>query len=843
MDREDESQSNTTNSPESRASQDNSLDLLPERNNRGKGFSGKTSLTSTRELDRVQGSEGNDQVLRTEETDCDHNLHASISSSGSTDETESDKPVLSSNVRSDHCFSQSSLNPEECTQFTSSSDDGFLSSASCSATVSSSDSFVSSDHTTPAVYSNDTSQDSYDGTRKLTPVNPDSAITTSEISSDSGLNPTSSSEEEIPERSQLSSDDDEVPETGDAVAKNEEMEERPVDLCDGAVRPMQSETRTSTVGAKTNSTDSSTGNSGNILSSSQQDAFPDDELPVRTHAAGASSGPPTDWEQLGARPKRVQVQRPLAEQVPRETISPVTDGLTGDFLARHSQDKALHESLYQDSADVPLFSDTPSQDASYINGMTNVSEHDKAKPYYGDCQAALGTDPYSRLDVSGRENERSGLLGGFSYDGRFNGNSALKAGPWPSHLGGSNVSIHGNYSLPLNASNAASSYSLQSGFVHNASRFGGVEHFGRAREPFIPLDGNTDTQHGLYLPAPRNELVYSGMTGSSFADGIWTGAVGIQPGHPVYGAQQYSVFSGNTTSTITPEQRQTPQSATLIPLNQSQSTSNNDRTLSSSTENTALVDTGNSGNARIDVGNSGSARTDLGNSGLPAQYSASMSNGSEHTNVTRSDSTRTNWPALICGNSNTMTVGNEIVIQGTADGNTEGGDEPCGGAVNNSSSSSVLNRDFGTDSVESTDNSLLALEQRVAEACALVERVLREREEREEFGREIERKEQQIRERRARERREREAREMMEAERWPQQQDAITPRSQWLCEHYQRHCRVRFPCCTQFYPCHRCHNNSRACDNEEAKACHATHLKCSHCHHEQEVTLNSMICS
>ena len=815
------------NSSESIPSQDNSLDLLQERYDKAEHQSGEASLSSGSV--HFQGGEGSE--LRTWEND------APISSSGSSAENSSDTPVLSLNVDGGGSFSQSALNPEECTRFTSSSDDGFLSGASCNATVSSSDSFVSSAHTTQTA--NGTSQDSCDGIQKFMPVNPCSAITTTnEISSDSGLNPTSRSEEEIPKRCQLSSDDDEQkPENGDAVAKNEALEERTVDLCDGAARPMQSETRTSTVGARTNSTDSSVGNAGNILSWSQQDAFPDDELPVRTRAAGASSGPPTDWERLGARPKRVQVQPSLAEQVSQEIINPVTDGLTGDFLARHSQDKALHESLYQDSADVPLFSDTRLQDASYINGILNVSEHYKAKPYFGDCQAALGTDPYSRLDVSGRENERSGLLGGFSYNGRFNGNSALKASPWPSHLGGSNVSIHGNYS-PLNASNATSSYSLQSGIVHTASGFGEVEHFGRAREPFIPLERNTDTQQGLYLPAPRNELVYPGMTGSSFADGMWTGAVGIQPGHPVYGA-----VNDNATSIITPEQRQTPQSANLIPLNQSQSTSNNDRTLRSSTESTARVDTVNSGHALIDVGNSGSARVDLGNSGLPALNSVSMSNGSEHTNVTRSDSTRTNWPTLGCASSNTLTVGNEIVTRGTADGNTEGGDEPCGGAVNNSSSSSVLNRDFGTDSVESTDNSLLALEQRVAEACALVERVLREREEREEFGREIERKEQQIREQRARERREREAREMMEAERWPQQQDAITPRSQWLCEHYQRHCRVRFPCCTQFYPCHRCHNNSRACDNEEAKACHATDLKCSHCHHEQEVTLNSMICS
>ena len=161
--------------------------------------------------------------------------------------------------------------------------------------------------------------------------------------------------------------------------------------------------------------------------------------------------------------------------------------------------------------------------------------------------------------------------------------------------------------------------------------------------------------------------------------------------------------------------------------------------------------------------------------------------------------------------------------------------EPRYGDADSYRSSMLNNRDFGTDSVESSDNSLLALERRVAEASALVERVLREREEREQFGREIERKEQLIREQRAKEKREREERELREAENWPQQQEAITARSQWLCEHYQRHCKVRFPCCTQFYPCHRCHNISNACENEEAKAFHATHLKCSHCQEEQEV--------
>ena len=110
------------------------------------------------------------------------------------------------------------------------------------------------------------------------------------------------------------------------------------------------------------------------------------------------------------------------------------------------------------------------------------------------------------------------------------------------------------------------------------------------------------------------------------------------------------------------------------------------------------------------------------------------------------------------------------------------------------------------------NQSVVAPEQRIAEACAHQLEVPR--------GRETE---------------------TQQAEMWPQQQKAIFVPSPWLCDHYMRFCRVWFPCCAQFYPCHRCHNNSRACDNEEAKACHATHLKCCRCHHEQEVTTCSSL--
>ena len=146
------------------------------------------------------------------------------------------------------------------------------------------------------------------------------------------------------------------------------------------------------------------------------------------------------------------------------------------------------------------------------------------------------------------------------------------------------------------------------------------------------------------------------------------------------------------------------------------------------------------------------------------------------------------------------------------------------------------------------DNSLVALERKVAEACAIVERVLKEREERTKRQREEVQRQREIREQRqreARERREREEREMRErAEREAREREdmAVVERAPvqesplWQCEHYQRRCSVRFSCCGVFYPCHRCHNGSGECDADDKKANQATHVKCASCGHEEEVS-------
>ena len=176
------------------------------------------------------------------------------------------------------------------------------------------------------------------------------------------------------------------------------------------------------------------------------------------------------------------------------------------------------------------------------------------------------------------------------------------------------------------------------------------------------------------------------------------------------------------------------------------------------------------------------------------------------------------------------------------------------------------------------DSSLAALERKVAEACAVVERVMKEREERTKAQREAARKKREMREQREREaremseREEREEREREERKMRERQEREIRERERrekekkerkrrepvenedrdtrwfggerapvqesprWQCVHYQRRCLVKFPCCGIFYPCHCCHNTSGACDTDDRKANNATHVKCGICGHEEEVS-------
>ena len=415
----------------------------------------------------------------------------------------------------------------------------------------------------------------------------------------------------------------------------------------------------------------------------------------------------------------------LVDLVPQEVAGPVAHGVADAFLARHSQDKNLHRSIFQGGVKKVLSNDNSSEGASYVDGMMNLNECNKAQPYAGGCEA----DVHSRLPF-----------------------------PLPPLLGGPYDSQNAVGGYAYNEFNSSNYNSFRSGFVLGTNRPQGMGCFDI--EPCLPLNGQVGLN--LNISMPMNQRFHSGWTG------VNAGSSGLPDPHTVtwsngaYTCRHESAAESSGTSQYTQD------------------------TTRSNVLNTSGVGVFAGANRRcIEAGSP-----------------------SEDSRITQ---------LLAHANTNHK-------LQGTG-----------ASLLSATTGGSVLNRDFGNDLIESTDNSLLALEQRVEEACALVERVLREREER---GREIERKEREMREQRARKRREGEARELEKASRWPQQQEPINGRSQWLCEHYQRHCRVRFPCCSHFYSCHRCHNNSKACDNEEAKASHATHLKCSFCHHEQEVSID-----
>ena len=743
---------------------------------------------------QLQGVEENDKSLTTEEAKIDQDKNSPLAFKENSRESNTYTAVSCESEKSSNSSMKSALNAEEFPQFPTLTSDSYLSSSNDSSLLSS-----SFEQTAVVADSSCTLQsliDTTDGSPILTTPS-SKACRNEEISADTDPNVACTKEqtEQSPKfyyanvecdgspivasresysaysysennECYVANGEDELFDKAAEKSEWKEIEEEKevVDSCDGAIKTVHSGISADSFDGEIVVTQS--GASGGNLPLTQQGTSSTAGRVLRTQ-----SSTETDWERLGARPKQAQCSD--VQPKPTEPVLFITDGLAGDFLARHTQDKSLHDSIYQTDG-VSLFNDIPSQGNSFIDG--DISQFSKAQPYSGDCQAASGTEPYSRTRnplISGSNRH----LGDPSYAEPFSDNSGL----WPSHLGNGSFSLYSNF-LSRNTSTDANNYSLQNDFAHSSSRFAGFDHFDG--ETYLP-----SAQQAPYPPISSDSVLnrYPGMTGSSVADPSRTGPALTLPGDPVYNAQRFSSFSSEQLTDPAHDANRFAGNDVASAFISNQGTDE-----PAQKPNLAL---GNSTTTRnIDDGANSAAQYQLGNS---------------------------------------TTFDGVLAARSTHDTSVL---EPRLGDTDNSRVSVLNNTDFGTDSIEASDNSLLALERRVAEACALVERVLREREEREQFGREIERKEQLIREQRARERREREERELREAENWPQQQEAINARSQWLCEHYQRHCRVRFPCCTQFYPCHRCHNISKACDNEEAKACHATHLKCSHCQHEQEVT-------
>ena len=581
------------------------------------------------------------------------------------------------------------------------------------------------------------------------------------------------------------------------------------------------------------------------LTSLNQDSIPNKDSPQRQSVSGARftaqkdtatdqsdshvSNQSKKWEHLGARPRdrplktdrcpEPSLLNSLEDLVPQQVAGPVAHGVANTFLERHSEDKHLHESLYYTNAEKMLTENSSLQGASHLDSVINLTESNKAQLYFGECQVPFRPDPYSQTYASLFPQTSGAFIGGNNSSNTgfnlLNPNVAnnfvpftgLQDGTFPSlqrdevfHSGFTGSGLTSDFMQPTGSQIGAFN-TLNSNSSLNEYALG-------TREPQIPPDGH-------FTSLQINQPIHLGLHGSGFTSDL-TGSTRPEMTHSATGTHRNSDFSGS--ASMLPS---TINSGLLVSSSVNKQTYGFPPDASPTSSSGARV---NGSDSRLFSESESSRVSQL----LPVTTGRDGLNTSEEVNSS-SNAMNASGDHLASGHyregSRAYNSSSSHMISGTDTGESQSGE----------TEDSVTNRNYGTESVESTDNSLLELEQRVEEACAMVERVLREREEREEFGREIERKEREIRAERARKKREREARELEEARGWPQQQEPVTGQSLWLCEHYQRHCRVRFPCCNNFYSCHRCHNNSKECDNEEAKASHATHLKCSYCHHEQEV--------
>ena len=148
----------------------------------------------------------------------------------------------------------------------------------------------------------------------------------------------------------------------------------------------------------------------------QQNSSESDQVTEGSREPDATNSSSRNWERLGARPKRTQTQRPVDSPL-WPSSSPVSDGLAKNFLARHSQDRAVQERLYTDDRDLSYLGPDRLRNTSFVDGLTSASDAYSVRPYFG----TMGASPYERLGGAFSDVPSSGpvgsvgFLGGSSY--------------------------------------------------------------------------------------------------------------------------------------------------------------------------------------------------------------------------------------------------------------------------------------------------------------------------------------------------------------------------------------------------------------------------------------------
>ena len=270
-------------------------------------------------------------------------------------------------------------------------------SSDCSnISVSSSDSLVLSTAQGTTVCSSSSSQGSSEKSAKAPEVSltTRSAVATGEIANEGNLN-TGSSEEEVPAQAQLLNSTNDLTDGGNIEVGD--IEGQSLDLCYGASGTSRSNTRSplSECDLQISSSDNyafcpladpenSHVDDGNLVHL-QQSSNAHGQTTLGMNGSDAANSSSTDWERLGARPKSSQTQRSQVAISPPPPLligSPVSVGLAGDFVVRHSQGKADNESLFSNGRDFSFLGNDTSQGASFVEGSTNASEAYIVRPCF-----------------------------------------------------------------------------------------------------------------------------------------------------------------------------------------------------------------------------------------------------------------------------------------------------------------------------------------------------------------------------------------------------------------------------------------------------------------------------
>ncbi|XP_022788969.1 uncharacterized protein LOC111328745 [Stylophora pistillata] len=396
-----------------------------------------------------------------------------------------------------------------------------------------------------------------------------------------------------------------------------------------------------------------------------------------------SSNQSNKWEHSGARPRDrppkgnrslepTSLYSSLVDLVPRQV-----SGVANAFLARHSEDKDLHESLYYNDAERMLGEEVSLQGAnSYIGGMSNLANLNRAKLYPGDCQVVPRPDPtyypsYSSVFplTGGASIRGNGEDGNLLLNSIFNCNSVLLPGSLYSYVGGNTSTTQ----TDMSTNYVANDFALDT------------------REPQLLQDEQFSSLH-------RSDILLSGLTGSRLTSDV-TGITRTQMTHSVLGTQNNLGLTG-TTSILPSESLQMQASG-------SAQTYGNQPNASTVVLTSSLA-------ARADGSDS------ILLSGLEPGRSTNMSPVSSIRNGVNTSGQRIVNNAL-------NTVGGHLASGTYREGNSNGSSsDSCltsganiGGDQDQhsgQSEGSAPNRNYGIESAESTDNSLLELEQRVEEA-------------------------------------------------------------------------------------------------------------------------------